>query len=373
MKISFDLRFAHFPGGGGVYTRQLLQALVHEEPQHVWRIYHNPWCATQRQIIQQINEPELSLYPVNSTCLSLKQHWEFHTLADDSDIYHYPHFDMPLLWKGRRLVITIHDLHPLTVPNYCSPLKRAYFKYIIGRNARRAARIITISQCSKRDIIEHLNISPDKIDIVPQGYSYDYCPITDSEKLEAVREKYELPQNFIFYTGNHKIHKNLARLFEAFAGLPQNLQNKFPLVLTGPFSPETDQLRGLAEKLNIISKVNFLGLVDFEELPALYNLASLLVLPSIYEGFGFSPLEALACGTPVACSNATAIPEVVGTAGRLFDPYNVEEMTATLKVALEQDVNDSGVREKCLERARQFSWPATARKTLDVYRRYLER
>jgi len=368
MRISFDLRFASLPGGGRVYAQKLLPALVREYPELQWRIYHNPQCRFQQEIIRQIKGEAMELRAVRSRCLSLGQHREFLRFRDNADLYHYLHFDAPLGMRGIATVVTIHDLYPLTVKGYCSAPKRAYFYRVARYNAKRAAKIIAISQHTKNDIVEHLGVAESRVDVIPQSQAPCYHPIEDRGRLEDIRRKYRLPENFIFYTGNHKPHKNLARLLDAYAHLPETIREDFPLILTGSISREARVLRERAAAMKIENHFCFTGWVDEQDLPGLYNLASLVVQPSMYEGFGLAPLEAMACGRPVVCSNSTAVPEVVGTTGRVFDPYQVEDITRALREALEKDIDNPELREKCLRQAAKFSEKKTAELTRQCYR-----
>jgi len=380
LTISLDLRFAHLPGGGRVYAQKLAPALVATHPQVHWRLYHNRCCPHQQQIIQQLrnsliqqNQPvNLELHPVSSKCLSLKQHLEFLHFHDDADLYHYLHFDLPLGIRGLPLVVTIHDLYPLTVPGYCSTAKRAYFSRMVRSSTHRAAAVIAISQHTKNDIMRLLDVPSEKISVIPQSHSPAYQPMDDQEFLNRLRQKYQLPEKFIFYTGNHKLHKNLTRLIKAYARLAPAQQKEFPLILTGQIDTEAQELLTLAEKLQIKESVTFIGWADQEDLPGLYNLCSLAVLPSFYEGFGLLPLEAMACGKPVVCSNATAIPEVVGSVARLFDPDSVEEITAVLQESLKNDVDNPQLKQSALAQAAKFSVQKTADETFQVYRKVIK-
>ena len=373
--VSFDLRFAHLPGGSWPYVSNVVPILIREHPEITWRLYHNPWSPPQQEILRLLQtefgpspDHNIELRPIRAGCLSLRHHLEFLSCRDDADLYHYPHFDLPLGLRRLPLVITIHDLYPLTVPDYCSSLKRRYFYHLTKRNLRRVHRIIAISQYTHKGILENFDIPPEKITIINQGRSASHHPIDDTELLQQIKLKYHLPDQFILYTGNHKPHKNLHRLFQAYANLPTDTRQTFPLILTGPLTADTEQLRTAAQSLAITDSVTFLGAVDADDLPALYNLASLCVLPSLYEGFGVTPLEAMACGTPAVCSNTTAIPEVVGDVARSFDPYSIDEITAALTAALEKDVNNPQLRQSCLAQAEKYTWTKTARKTFDLYR-----
>ncbi len=376
MKISLDLRFARLPCGGRTYTTELTRHLLQIPSDDQWHFYHNPWCTSQQEIITQIQadhldrvtDGQITFTEIQKPSLTLAHHLSFRGQGRKTDLYHYLHFDMPCSMKAPAQVITIHDLYPLTIPRYCSQLKKLYFYLVTRRNARHVDRVIGVSTRTRSDIIMHLDIPEEKITVIPHGYSERFHRIKDPDVLGLIRECYDLPERFVLYTGTHKPHKNLPRFLRAYARLNEPIRKFFPLYLTGPETDDTRFLRTLIDDLRIDRNVHFLGMVPSENMPALYNLASLYVLPSLYEGFGFGPLEAMACGTPVACSNAGALPEVVGHAGWLFDPYSVEGMSDVLHHALENDVGDPRVRQDCLQQARKFSWDKTARMTYEVYR-----
>jgi glycosyltransferase involved in cell wall biosynthesis len=375
LTIAIDLRFASLPGGGRVYMQKLLPALVAQDSNIHWQVFTNTDCSYQQEIIQHAQNciaeksypNEIEIIPVRSSCLSLRQHIEFRRLPKTADLYHYPHFDTPLATRDLPLVITIHDLYPLTVPGYCSALKRSYFYRLTKHNVRRAARVIAISEHTKKDLLQYLKIPAEKITVIPQGHATQYQPIADIQLLESIRRKYSLPNQFILYTGNHKPHKNLPRLLQAFARLKEPLRKTFPLILTGQINAEVQHLLQLAAKFHIQDQIHFTGWLDQQDLPAVYNLASLVVLPSLYEGFGLATLEAMACGIPVACSNTTAIPEVVGPLGRQFDPRHVDQITDALTLALEQDLDNKPLCQALLDRAAQFSIHTTAQMTCHLY------
>jgi len=380
MKISFDLRFAHLPGGGRVYVRRLITTLLPEYPDNHWVLYHNRWCPHQQEIIRGLYSlvlPEcygnIELRSVHAPILSLRHHIEFLRFHDTSELYHYPHFDLPLGLRRVPIMITLHDLYPLSDVGYCSAVKRAYFYRLTRRAVRRAVRVIAISEYTKNEAVRLLNVPAEKITVVPQSHDPVHHPIDDIELLSRIREKYNLSKRFIFYTGNHKPHKNLVRLLNSYARLSGELRREYPLVLAGGLSPQTKQLVLQTTELGIEKDVVFLGWVAAEDLPALYNLASLVVLPSLYEGFGYAVVEALACGTAVACSNGGAIPEVAGTTARFFDPYSEEEMTAALAMSLANDVDNPQVCEAGIRRAEQFSIYKTARLTYKVYQEAMKK
>jgi alpha-1,3-rhamnosyl/mannosyltransferase len=186
--------------------------------------------------------------------------------------------------------------------------------------------------------------------------------------LEAVRRKYGLPEYFVLYLGSNKPHKNLGRLVEAWAQFRNSKFEIRSLVVAGHWDSRYPQAQQKATELGLGEAVRFLGDVSEADLPALYNLATVFAFPSLYEGFGLPPLEAMACGTPVVCANTSSLPEVVGDAALLFDPLDVPALAAALAQALSDADLRTALHARGLARARLFSWERTARETLAVYR-----
>ncbi len=374
MKISFDLRFAHLPWGSWFYVSEVIDVLVREHPETYWRIYHNPSSPPQQEIVRRLNARlaenpavKIEFRPVKYPCLTLGQHWEFRRFHDDADVYHYLHFDMPLGMREPKRVMTIHDLYPLVLAGYCGRFKQMCFSMLCRRNIQRCDRIITVSQATKRDLLKHLDAPAERITVIPQGYSPAFRPINDAEALEQTRRRCVLPAHFILYCGNHKPHKNLRRLLQGYGLLPLAMRQHWSLVLTGPCDEHTHKLQQQTQQAGIADHVRFIGKVDAADMPALFNLADVLVQPSLYEGFGLPPLEALACGTAVVSSRGGALPEVVGNAARLFDPVNVDDLREQLQLALENDVDNISLKHQRLAQASRFGWLRTARETYQVY------
>jgi len=186
---------------------------------------------------------------------------------------HYLHFDMPLGMKADAMVMTVQDLYPLTLPGYCSATRKAYFKHLTRHNTRRAAAVISVSENTKKDLVNCLRVPEEKIHVIPHGIARDFRLMDDAERLATVRQRHQLPDRFILYTGMHKTHKNLSRLLKAYARLPETQQAEYSLVLTGPVNDDTDILKEETQTLNISPQVMFLGLIPFADLPVLYNLA----------------------------------------------------------------------------------------------------
>lgn len=284
----------------------------------------------------------------------LEPFWlSFQLYRRQPQVYFSPGFNPPLV-SPCPFVFTIHDLIHLRVPQEVSPAKQLYYKAVVRPAARRAYRVLTVSEYSRREILEWARLPEHRVTVVGNGVSTAYSP-------EGPRHQPGYP--YLLYVGNRKPHKNLGRLFRAFAA--SGLARDVRLVLSGPLDAET---HNLARSLGIEGGVVFAGLIPEEELPAYYRGATALVFPSLYEGFGLPPLEAMASGTPVLTSNTTSLPEVVGDAAVTVDPLDIDQMAARLRELVEDTALRAVLRERGLERARLFSWEKTA----EAVRRVLE-
>ena len=280
------------------------------------------------------------------------------------DLLHGPAFVGPLA-SACPFVITVHDLSFLFYPQGFRPLNRIYLQFLTRLSARRARRVIAVSHSTKRDLVQHYGLLPDKVDVIHNGVdaSFRSLPV---DQVAAFRARAGLPDRFVLFVGTLEPRKNVARLIEAYARLPKE---RPPLMLVGGKGWLYDDIFARVEALNLSDEVHFVGYVPAEDLPCWYNAAELFVYPSLYEGFGLPPLEAMACGTAVITSTASSLPEVVGEAGLLVDPVE----PAALAMAMEQVLSDRELRETVRAagqvRAQSFSWEKTARCTVDSYRR----
>lgn len=258
-----------------------------------------------------------------------------------------------------RSVVMVHDLIPLRFPKLTSPLY-PYFRYYVPQVLQKALHIVCNSQATANDLIDFYGIKAQKITPCLLGYNPDnFKPqITPAES------------SYFLYVGRQDPYKNLPRLISAFAALPQ--RENYQLWLAGTLDQRyTPQLLQLADSLGIKHQVKFLGYISYAELPSLYNQALALIFPSLWEGFGIPVLEAMACGTPVITSNISSLPEVVGDAGLLIDPYNVSAITDALKTIAQDPQLRLKMRDLSLKRASQFSWQRTGELTKEILSRYL--
>jgi len=293
------------------------------------------------------------------------------------DLLHALAFVAPLLSRCPS-VVTIYDLSFLLYPESFKRAKRFYLGLFTRLSARRARRIIAISESTKRDVVRLLGVPPEKVEVVYCGIDEAFRPLAE-EQVAAFRSKRGLPERFILFVGTIEPRKNVTRLIEAFADLRSFdvAQDTFAicdlrLVIGGAKGWFYQDVFARVEELGLEDKVIFPGYIPVSELPLWYNAAELFVYPSLYEGFGLPPLEAMACGTPVVAANTSSLPEVVGEAGLIVDPLDVEGLAEAMRRALDDEALRQEMREQGLERAKGFSWTKTAQETVQVYRRAME-
>ena len=236
------------------------------------------------------------------------------------DLFHAPHYVLPALTPSRT-VVTIHDCIHLMFPEYLRHrLGYAFARASLYTAAHKSDRIFTVSEQSKRDILKFFNVPPDKIVVTPNAIDDRFSVPPSEEHVVNTRERYQLSHSYLLYVGNIKPHKNLERLIEAFHLVRQQGRSELELIIIGDEISKLQSLRRAVHKYDIHRYVRFLGYVPDKTLAVLYRLASVFVFPSLYEGFGLPPLEAMASGTPVVTSNVSSLPEVVGDAAVLVDP-----------------------------------------------------
>jgi glycosyltransferase involved in cell wall biosynthesis len=264
-------------------------------------------------------------------------------------------------------VVTIHDISFEHYPQFFSPRDRLILKTLVPLSARRAAHILTVSQHAKREIVERYGLSPDKITVTYEAAGEQFRPIADPASLQVVRAKYGIGDSpFALALGNLQPRKNIARLVEAFAQYRSPLPTS--LVVAGKAQWRESEVFRAVQRAGLAGRVIFPGYVDDADLPALYSAATVFVYPSLYEGFGLPPLEAMACGTPVISSNAASLPEVVGDAALLIDPNDTAALAQALHTVLAEPALHADLRRRGFDRAAQFSWQRCAAETLAVYR-----
>lgn len=267
------------------------------------------------------------------------------------------------------VVVSIHDLSFEHLPKTFKWRSRKQLRITVRRSAREAAQVIALSEYARSDIIDTYRVSPEKVSVIPLAAPAHFGPVNDEQELQRVRQTYGIEGDYILSVGAIQPRKNLSRLVAAYSRLRgANPEGKLPqLVLVGKCAWLYDETLRTIKELEVSNSVILTGYVPEADLPALYSGALCFVYPSYFEGFGLPPLEAMKCGAPVIVGNKTSLPEVVGDAGLLVDPFEVDDIAA----AIEKVISDSNLRAqlrvKGLERAKLFDWRETARQTLAVY------
>jgi glycosyltransferase involved in cell wall biosynthesis len=260
-------------------------------------------------------------------------------------------------------VLTIHDLYFIGYLGRRRSLTDLITLALARAYASRAAAIIADSSYSQRAIISHLGVEPSRIRVIPLALGREFRPTPCPPGL---LQRYGILQPYVLYVGNFMPHKNLARLIEGFAGLPQTIRESHQLVLAGGSLRGRDELYTHARRLGLERRVCFPGWIESTDLPGLYSACTAFVLPSLEEGFGLPALEALACGAPVAASDRAAVPEVVGDAGVLFDPVDIRAISS----ALERLLGNTALRQDLVRRGRaraqEFSRQRTSGRVLSL-------
>ena len=364
VRIGIDARKLH-DFGIGTYIRNLLRHLARIDARTEFVVLCRPRdCETLAALgknFRTVSETSGTYSIAEQVRIPLALKREGVTL------FHAPHYVLPPLIRCRS-VVTIHDCIHLMFPQYLpNRLAFRYARASIGFAARRATRIMTVSQSSKRDILRFVDTQPEKIDVIYNAYDERFAIDPPEEDVVRVRERYQLHDEFVLYAGNVKPHKNLERLIEAFYLVRKRGLDHLKLVLIGDEISKYTALRRAVHQYQLHKYVRFLGYVPEETLAVMYRLAGVFVFPSLYEGFGLPPLEAMASGTPVVTSNLSSLPEVAGDAAVLVDPYDPRAIAEGVYRVLTDETLRRTLRLKGVARAGQFSWEQSVRRIRQIY------
>ncbi len=284
------------------------------------------------------------------------------------DIVHDPNGIAPFLGPalGAKRIVTIHDAFAYVYPETHNRLDNWRYRWMLPNVARRADAVLTDSEHSGHDLVRYLGLPENSIHVISCGVDPQFQPVENADKQRAVIHRYGLKTPYLLYVGGINARKNIAGLFEAYARV-RAWHPGVPLVVAGKRQWQTGDIDAAFRRFDLENDVCFTGYVADEDLPALYSAAEAFVFPSLYEGFGLPPLEAMACGTPVITSNASSLPEVVGDAAISVDPYDIDALAAAIGRVLGDAPLRAELRARGLARAAQFTWERAARETLGVY------
>ncbi len=368
MHICIDTRGAKLYAGTGIgtYTARLMENIMTIDEEDVYSFF---WPNDGYEDLLNKKNIRLTLFGEKN-----KRFWDEHFLPAQvkktgCDLFHLPQNGLGLpAEKSCAYVATVHDLIPYVMPETCG---KSYLDRFTGEMPYildACDRIITVSHYSKQDIIKFFNIPGEKISVTHLAADSRFRLMDKESAWNFIRSQYNLSTDYILYLGGFSPRKNVEGLIDAFKKTCRELPGHYDLVLLGASKDGHYELKKKVHALGLSDRTVFTGYVPYEHLPYFYNCASLFVYPSLYEGFGLPPLEAMTCGTPTITTNVTSIPEVVGDAAITIDPYDIDMLTQKIYDIL----SDAGLRrrltERALKRAYHFSWKKTAVETINIYK-----
>ncbi len=383
MRIGVDLRCLASGRRSGVeeYTVGLLSALFRFDRENEYILFFNEWRAVPVDFSWAEGFPNVSVkrFRIPNKFLNLSL-WYFgrprlDRMIGGADVFFFPNVGFAAVSRGVRVFATAHDLSFEVSPETFS-LKQRLWHFILDprRFFRRADRIFAVSESTADDLVTRYGIARERIAVVQSGLDPAFRAYDRNDpKMLSVKEKYGLPFQFILSLGAFEPRKNQISIIRAFEALKRTRNPKFAklsLVLAGVSGWKNREIIHAVEHSPFRGNIILPGFVAPEDKPAFYNLASVFVYPSFYEGFGFPALEALGCGVPVIASDSTSLPEVVGDAGILVDPYRPDDLACALEAVLTDRDLAARLREKGLTRAKGFSWDRAAEKVLASFQKF---
>jgi len=364
MRIAIDARKLH-DFGIGTYIRNILMELSRLDRDTEYVVLCRPDDIDSGDVLGR----NFRMVPETAAPYSVGEQFKIPiALARERvRLVHEPHYVLPPLLQCRS-VVTIHDCIHLMFPEYL-PNRLAYYyaKGSMWTASKKADRILTVSEASKRDILRFFNVRPEKVVVIYNAIDERFLAPANAERMDLVRQRYQLDHPFVLYVGNIKPHKNIERLIAAFGRARGQCHDDLKLIIIGDEISKYPGLRQTVHKHKLDKHVRFLGFQPMETLAAFYRLARAFVFPSLYEGFGLPPLEAMACGAPVVTSNVSSLPEVAGGAALLVDPYDEESIASGMIRAVTDEALRADLIDKGKQRARTFSWKQSVKKIHEIY------
>ena len=380
MNIGIDARlYGVYHRGIGRYTEQLILGLSKLKDDNRYTLFMRPKEAQTFNL----DKAKFKIIITHTPHYSIKEHFIMPQLIRKSkvDIMHFPHLNVPI-WCPISYIVTIHDLivyhfpdtRATNLPNWKYKIKVLLYNFVLKNAVKKAKKIITVSEFTKRDIVKNLEIDEKKINVTYLGVDkmllHTNIMQNTPQFTQVLEDKFKIKKKYLLYVGSAYPHKNLKKLIDAYKIIRTEHERNWQLVLVGREDEFYRRLKDYVEKNidnNLKKDILFTGQVNDKDLDGLYRGAKLFVFPSLYEGFGLPPLEAESRATAVACSKASCLPEVLGDSAYYFDPKDTNAMARAIdKSAGSHSINDE-LCSRGLERAKLFSWEEMTRKTADIY------
>ncbi|MDD5341406.1 MAG: glycosyltransferase family 1 protein [Patescibacteria group bacterium] len=373
MRIGIDARmYGKAQSGIGNYIKQISDRIFQLDHENDYFIFLMEPIYSE----YKISQPNVHKIKTQARWYGYAEQTTFlkELLDQKLDLVHFTNFNAPIFYPKKRIT-TIHDITPLFFPGHKQKLfwhKLAY-RLTTKSSVKKSDKIVTISNYTKSDLVKFYGAEPQKIDVTYLGVEPQFKVIENYAKIKDIKDKYGISKPYLFFVGVWRNHKNIEGLIRAFDLIKKQGKFDIQLVISGQEDPNYPNIRAAINASAYKKDVITTGFVSDEDLPLLYNGASLFVLPSFYEGFGLIGLEAMACGIPVVSSNATCLPEIYGEAAIYFDPKNISEIADSVSQVLSDKQLQLELKNLGLAKVKKYSWDKTASQTLAIYKEILSK
>lgn len=373
-KIGLDIRiFGESQGGIGRYAKELMPRILELDKESHYFLFYNKKSAQSNDVEMFSKFENAKLVETNSRHYSLSEQTSFLRLLNkyNLDLAHFPNFNVPMLYN-RPYVVTIHDVvhHKISGAKKSHWLHFYAYKKVIENAARKAKKIITVSQFSKKDIYDYLHAQPDKIEVIYEGASLN--TEVDDDYLTRVKDRYQLNRPYFLFVGVLERKKNLVSLTRGFDKFLQKFKANMDLVIVGKVDPHYPDIKHKALDIKNSNRLVFTGHVDEAELSALYKGAHAFTTASLHEGFGLPGLEALSFGLPLIVSNIAVFNEIYDNAAIYFNPLDPDDIAEKMGLLARDAQFHEQQQKKSFERSLMFDWNKTASETLKIYQACLK-
>ena len=366
MRIGIDLRM--IGGGTGIdrYITELFHEILNQDKLNEFVLFFRE--ESQTEVFKKYNQ-KIVITGIKHYSVAEQLHLPSVLKKEKLDIVHFPHFNAPIFYRGR-FIVTIHDLTHTLIPGKKKSrfFHRLAYHLVFWNAVRSADKIIAVSEATKRALLDYYqNLNPGKIKVVYEGFNQTYQMMDKELAFQQISNRFGITKHYILYVGTWRRYKNLPMLARAFDKLvTQGLD--LELVLVGEPDPFYPEIKEEVHNIKNKDRIKALGRISDDDLKAVYNAATLFVLPSHMEGFGLPILEAGVCGTPIACSDIPVLHEVAGQGAEYFDPNNLTNMIDVLKNLLNNPIRLEELANLALARSKHFSWKKAAEETVEVYK-----